>query len=252
MTGLRVRFVGTGNAFHADGRGAQAIWFEMDDLCFVVDLGPTAMAALERMQLSPERLEACFITHLHGDHIAGWPFLLLHFAYLSRRTRPFLLCGPDGTAERLEALADLCYKGSLGSAERSYPLLTSDLPVAPATGLATLPGVSLDTIPMDHDVTSIGYRFHLAGRIIGVSGDTRWCSGLEDLARGCDLLILECTTLQPSPAAHIALSEVRERVERLDCKRILLTHLDDRVAGKLEAEPVAKVSAAYDGLTLEV
>ena len=42
---------GTGNAFHTDGRGSQAIWCEAGELCFLVDLGPTALAGMERWPL---------------------------------------------------------------------------------------------------------------------------------------------------------------------------------------------------------
>ena len=248
----RLRFLGTGNAFHTDGRGSQAIWFETGDLSFIVDVGPTALAAIERLGLDPSRLDGCFITHLHGDHIAGWPFLLLHFAYLSQRTHPFYLFVPEGGRARLEALTEACYASLLGPEKQSYDLVSTDLPIAAARNLRGLGDITFDTVPMDHDPSSIGYRLHVEGCTIGVSGDTRWCPALEELARGCQTLIMECTTLERSPAAHVSLAELRERVEHLDCERIVLVHLDNRVAAHLQADPLERVMAATDGLVLEL
>ena len=90
------------------------------------------------------------------------------------------------------------------------------------------------------------------GRRIAISGDTGWCPELELLAAGADVLVLECTSIEPETPAHVCLAELRERAMRLDCGRILLVHLTDGVAGALAADPIPRVIAAHDGFALDV
>jgi len=107
---VRIRFLGTGNAFNADGRGSQSLWLEAaGEPALLVDAGPTALCAMERFGEDCQRLDRLFVTHLHGDHTAGWPFLLLHHVFLGRRERGFTVHGPAGTQNLLEGLAGHCY-----------------------------------------------------------------------------------------------------------------------------------------------
>jgi ribonuclease BN (tRNA processing enzyme) len=105
---------------------------------------------------------------------------------------------------------------------------------------------------MDHHPTSIAFRFHVDGRRVAVTGDTRWCPNLERLARESDLLILECTTARPGPHPHVSLDELREGRERLGACDVLLVHLPDDVAAELAADPLPRVAAAHDGQTIEL
>jgi ribonuclease BN (tRNA processing enzyme) len=45
-----------------------------------------------------------FVSHLHGDHFGGLPFLILDGQF-SGRTEPLTVAGPPGTADRLARLS---------------------------------------------------------------------------------------------------------------------------------------------------
>jgi ribonuclease BN (tRNA processing enzyme) len=250
---LRLRFLGTGNAFNADGRGSQALWVEPPSGSpFLVDAGPTVLQAASRFAVDPALIDRVFITHHHGDHTAGWPFLLLHLVFLSRRARPLLVFGPEGTRAHLSALAAACYGEVLSPAELPFALDHRELGVAAASDLDGGEGLRFDVIPMDHHPSSIGYRLRAGGVTVAVSGDTRWCPGLVELAAGCDLLVLECTLSEPGESAHLSLAEVRDRAASLAARRIVLVHCDDSVARALAAGPIPRVEAAADGAVVEV
>lgn len=243
-------FLGTGTAFHTDGRGSQTLLFRPAvDGTTLVDLGPTGPAAMSRYRASTTRLDRWFVTHLHGDHTAGWPFLLLRLALADRRTRPLDVFGPRGLRECLEGLVELCYGELLGPNRLGFEVRYHELEVQDARDLDGA-GLSFDTLPMEHHPTSIGYRLRIDGRRIAISGDTRWCDALEQLAGGADLLVVECSSLSPQGLAHISLEELRGRRQRLGDCPIALVHLVDEVALALAADPMPGVVAAHDGMTL--
>ena len=58
-----------------------------------------------------------FVSHLHGDHFGGLPFLILDGQF-SRRERPLTVAGPPGTAERLWLAMETSFPGSSGAHRR--------------------------------------------------------------------------------------------------------------------------------------
>jgi ribonuclease BN (tRNA processing enzyme) len=250
MGATLVRLAGTGTAFHLDGRGSSCLLVEPDGAePFLVDVGPTAVSVMQRFEWDERRLARLFVTHLHGDHIAGWPFLLLNLAWLHHRREPFEVFGPLGTRERLEGLARLCFGDLLERSNLGFELRFQELEVAEATELSAGP-IRFDVGPLEHHPSSIGYRFRLADGTLGVSGDTRWCAGLARLAEGCDLLVTECTELEPGEQAHLSLGELRARASELGNGRVLLVHLTDEVAAALAADPIPGMVAGHDGMEL--
>ena len=245
----RIHFLGSGDAFNRDGRGSQAIWVESDGRApFLVDLGPTAMAAVRRDGLDYRRLSHVLITHLHGDHVAGWPFLALNLALLERTRDSLAVVGPAGVRICCERLLDACYGNLLD--DSGWAVVWHEIPVAPTDGLRLDDLPLLDIVPVDHHPTSIGYRVHLDDGVVGITGDTRWCAGVEALAKGCEVVILECSSVEPVELPHVSLAELRARRDRLEAPRIVINHLTDAVAAALAADPIPGVLPAHDGLAV--
>lgn len=245
----RIVFLGTGTAFHSDGRGSQAILVEDGSVgSFLVDVGPTAMSALTRHGVDYARIDRLFVTHLHGDHIAGWPFLVLNLALEKRRSRPFEVWGPVGVEECLEGLVRLCFGEIVPEGKRGFEVRYHELAIRERSGIDAGGGLGFDVLPMHHHPTSLAYRFTWEGRSVAITGDTRWCENLERLARGSRLLVAECTWIDPGPGAHLSLEEFRRGRDLLGDAEILLVHLTDDVAAGLAANPIRRVTAAHDGM----
>jgi ribonuclease BN (tRNA processing enzyme) len=106
-----VRFVGTGDAFGSGGRWQTCIRVTSGDQALLVDCGATSLAALRAQGIDPQAVDVVAVTHLHGDHFGGLPFLILDGQF-TRRTAPLRIVGPPGTGVRLAATMEALFPGS--------------------------------------------------------------------------------------------------------------------------------------------
>ena len=118
-----------------------------------------------------------YLSHLHGDHFGGLPFLLLEAQHISRRRRPLTIVGPAGTRERLIAAQNALFPGS-GQTEWRFPL---DFVELEQGRTETLGGVAVTAYPVEHPSGSAAFalRFACNGRQFAYSGDTEWTEQLS-------------------------------------------------------------------------
>ncbi|HXZ86192.1 MAG TPA: MBL fold metallo-hydrolase, partial [Myxococcota bacterium] len=97
-------FVGTGDAFGSGGRRNTAILLRERGQSLLLDCGPTTAAGLKQLGIDPREIDAIAISHFHGDHVAGVPFLLLDYVYETPRREPLAIYGPPTIRERVERI----------------------------------------------------------------------------------------------------------------------------------------------------
>src|SRR3974390_2081080 len=94
---MRLRFVGCGDAFGSGGRYNTCFHITGEKANFLIDCGASSLPALKRNGISGEEIDLVLITHFHGDHFGGLPFLMLEaametlFENSSKRERRFEL-----------------------------------------------------------------------------------------------------------------------------------------------------------------
>ena len=94
---ITVTFAGCGDAFGSGGRFQACIHLRpgAGQGPVLLDCGATSLTALRQAALDPGEIGAVFVSHLHGDHFGGLPFLILDGQF-SRRTAPLLSSGRRG------------------------------------------------------------------------------------------------------------------------------------------------------------
>ena len=89
--------------------GLIRVWLEQQDNAMMVDIGPTGLGSLKRLGLDPQQIDSFVFIHLHGDHIAGFPFWLLDGLFRNPRERSVKVIGPLGIERQLKQLTEILY-----------------------------------------------------------------------------------------------------------------------------------------------
>jgi ribonuclease BN (tRNA processing enzyme) len=247
MTRVTIQILGSGDAFGSGGRLQTCFLVSAGDERVLVDCGATALVAMRRFGVAPGTIDAVYLSHLHGDHFGGLPFLLLEAQFISRRERPLTIVGPPGTRERLEAALEVLFPGS-GATPWRFPLSFVELdPLEPRS----LGGITVSAYPVEHPSGAPAYALQLAcnGCRIAYSGDTGWTEQLIEVASGADLLITECYAFDRKVSHHLDFQTLSSRRHELGAKRLLLTHMSQEMLDRLGG---IDWETAEDGLLLEL
>jgi ribonuclease BN (tRNA processing enzyme) len=245
-TPLRLTFLGSGDAFGSGGRLQACLCLEGPGGRVLLDCGATALVALKRAGIDPASIGWVLLTHLHGDHFGGIPFLTLDGQF-ARRERPLVIVGPAGTAERISATMEVLFPGSARAARRFSTELVELTPrVATEVGPLTVTG-----FPVEHasGAPAFALRIAWAGRVVAYSGDTEWCEALVDAGRAADLFVCEAYTFERRIRYHLDHATLAGRLDRIAARRVILTHLGPEMLAR-RAEAAAE--CADDGMSVEV
>jgi ribonuclease BN (tRNA processing enzyme) len=117
---MQIHFVGSGDAFGNGGRFQTCIRLQAGDYTVLIDCGATSLTAMKAQHLDPGEVDAVVLSHLHGDHFGGLPFLILDGQF-TRRSKTLTVLGPAGTRDRLHQAMETLYPGS-ASAQRRFPV----------------------------------------------------------------------------------------------------------------------------------
>jgi len=112
-----LRFVGCGDALGSGGRFNTCFHVTGAHVNFLIDCGASSLPALKRLGIAREAIDLILITHFHGDHFGGLPFLLLD-AQFTRRARPLVIAGPAGIETKLTNLMEALFEHSSKTRQR--------------------------------------------------------------------------------------------------------------------------------------
>lgn len=245
MQAIRVIFLGTGDAFSAGGRHQAAYLIEGSEGSLLLDCGSTVLAALKRDHLSTDPIDTIFISHLHGDHFSGLPFLFLHCMYVEPRSKPLTIIGPPEIESRVMQLYRTMYTET---AAEPMPYQLRFVEVRPGKQLS-FSGMQINAFHVLHQQhpPSFGCEIEAGGSKIVYSGDSGWTEDLVTHTQNADLFICECSYFETRMATHLDYPQIADNLERFGAKRIVLTHLGEEV---LQRQKDIDIEMARDGLVV--
>lgn len=237
-------FLGTGDAFGSGGRFHTCFHLQGPEGNLLIDCGASALIAMKRHGVDASQVGCILLTHLHGDHFGGLPFLLLD-EHLRRRWQPLVIAGPPGVEERVARATEVFFPGSTGVPRRfSIEFVELEEGVTSAVGPA-----QVTPFAVRHASGAPCYALRVAygGKIVAYSGDTEWSESLVDAARGADLFVCEATFFDKKVKYHLDYRTLFEQRGRLACRRLMLTHMGQEVLDRLDE---LQIECAHDGQTI--
>jgi ribonuclease BN (tRNA processing enzyme) len=244
---MQLRFVGCGDALGSGGRYNTCFHVTGEGVNFLIDCGASSLPALKRQGVVRDAIDLILITHFHGDHFAGLPFLLLD-AQFSRRTRPLVIAGPEGIETRLTQVMEALFQNSSRTKQRFELSVVALRPEQ----TRTFGAVNVTPYPVVHGESGgpfLGYRLEAEGRVIAYSADTEWTETLIPLGRDADLFITEAYYYDKIVKNHLSLKTLEAHLDEIRAKRLVLTHMSDDMLGRLDT---LAYTAASDGMIIEL
>ena len=244
---MQLRFIGCGDALGSGGRYNTCFHVTGERVNFLIDCGASSLPALKRQGVARDDIDLILITHFHGDHFGGLPFLLLD-AQFTRRARPLVIAGPEGIEARLAQVMEALFENSSKTRQRF------DLSVVALSPEQTrsFGAVDVTPYPVVHGESGgpfLAYRIEAEGRVIAYSADTEWTETLIPLGRDADLFIAEAYTYDKVVKNHLSLTTLEAHLAEIKPKRLVLTHMSDDMLGRLDT---LDHTTASDGMVVEL
>ncbi|MCD7734655.1 MAG: ribonuclease Z [Clostridiales bacterium] len=145
---LDVCLLGTGGTMPLPGRWLTSLVLRCNGRSLLIDAGEGTQIAAREAGCTFKSLDTICITHLHADHTAGLPGLLLTMGNMDR-TEPVTIIGPVGIGRVMEAVKVI-------APELAFPLIVRELP--PETEQTIdLGDWRITAFPLRHTVPCFGY-----------------------------------------------------------------------------------------------
>jgi len=282
---INIVFLGTGAAVPSTKRHQAAILLQYMGDYLLFDCGEGTQLQMEKVKISPMKINKIFISHWHADHFAGL-LPLIETLHLNRRKQPLDIYGPE--AQRfVDSLIELSYWGV------GFKINAMDCGEEDLEKLYETESYEVYAIKVKHSVPAVGYMFKekdrwkidinkakkfglegkkirvikergkikfgkkiirleevaslIKGRKIVYSGDTVAYEKLFEIARDADLLIHDSTFVEPvEDRPHSYGAEVAKLSKKYGVKKLILTHFSRRY--KNSEEVLNSVKHLFDNV----
>ena len=245
---MKLTVIGCGDAFGSGGRYHSCYILETSKGLLLLDCGANSPLALKRAGITVANIDAVVISHCHGDHFGGLPFLFLDKLFMERGSKPLEILGPPGIGARTEALLECLYP-TIKDLPRNFELVFSELPPGKTTPWHGLPIRAFEVIHPSGS-PSLALSFEDEGGLFAFSGDASWCDGVTEAGRAADLYLIECTYFSTKSSMHLDYLTLATKFGEIGAKRYLLTHMGEEMLAAVDKIDTSRCIAAGEGLSL--
>lgn len=245
---VNVTILGTGDAFASGGRAQAGYLIETGGKRILLEAGPGILTELKKHGVGADTLDLVIISHLHGDHFGGLPFLFLEYMWETPREHPLIIAGP----RKLEQRTWILMKAMFSRFKLEGIRQKMHWKVLEPGKTVRLAGFKVSTIRSPHtnpDI-SLSLKLDVGGKDIVFSGDTGWNEEFVKFSEGADLLLCECTYYESGHLRfHMNYPELKNNRDRFKVGRMILTHLGRET---LQHASEIDIEMGFDGMKFEL
>ena len=252
---MKVTILGSGTVVPDPNRNSSGYFVETSTTRVLLDCGAGTTHSMARYQLPWQSLSHIFISHFHVDHcgeLAGL-FQALKYGLKSPRTEPLTLVGPNGLERVVKRLKKI-YSPTLF--ETGFP--TSMTLMDPGDHIEVGEVFRLSVFKTPHTEESLAVRIDSEHRSLCYTGDTEYSDELAEFFRDTDLLISECSLLEPRQGLrHMSVDEVAMLAAKSRAGNLVVTHFYFKVnpaklKERLKRNFDGDVTIGEDGMIIEL
>ncbi len=197
---MRLEFIGTGNAL--DTMMSNCSFFVRGSKNLLVDCGYDIPRRLFEHPDAITQIDGIYLTHFHGDHSFGFPFLILALEKQGRRDA-LQIIGQPGTKEFLLGLLRMAYPSVIDRLSFELEFIESINPLR-------FGGMQLEFAKTAHGRSNYAVKISDNDAVIGISGDGALSDESRDLFTDCQLLVHDACTLEEPYETHESARNVVE------------------------------------------
>jgi len=193
-----LKIMGTASAMPISEKNPSAQLLKVNGRLFLIDCGEGTQQQIRRSHESFLRIEAIFISHVHGDHVFGL-FGLLSTMSMLGRTSDLYIYGPGNLGPILK------FYQSYFCDEINFEIKFTQIKANSPEVIHTSKNVQVSAFPLKHKIECYGYRFDeivperrrsmtpFKASSYAYCSDTTPFDELADWVHGVDVLYHEAT-----------------------------------------------------------
>ena len=273
---MKIDIIGAGTPTPASDRFGSCYVVNVAGEKLMFDCGPASTHKLVKMGIKLVEIDNLFFTHHHFDHDVDYPcFILSRWNLFVGGERDLQVFGPNLTERITHRIMDE-HEGAYAHdwiARINHPLslnaFTSRGGVLPRPAPVVLaqdigpgkvksgPDWEVTAAPAEHVqpwLDSLAYRVDSDEGSVVVTGDTRPCASVVELAKDVDTMVCLCTYIEdeqegtPEAEYMCGSTTAAKMAQDAGAKRLVMVHQVDRMDDPGETErAVRDVARHYDG-----
>lgn len=212
----------------------------------IVDVPNGVLKQLLNTNHIPEKINKILITHMHGDHIADIPFLLMYMYKAKQITTKTFIIGPTSIKNRIEQLFkvyDYHFLNEISEYIKFIELVPNQILEDEEVTY------KIETVPIIHGNQKPAYGYIIEDKI-GFTGDSSLCEGVEKIVKNTKTTIADCSRIL-GDGSHMGIDNLKYLTEKYN-KTIIATHINDETREELNKCKLCNIVVKEDGYKIEI